>query len=516
MKIIYFMDNYLVLGGAAHTILRQAELMKRAGHTVNVVIDDSGPEICKPYVKFCSERNIDIIYAPLSVSNEPEDIDILFVLEKFDYVKKLLLDMKPDILHSVQLNPVVELVARELNVPHVMNIYPAISDFFKIEYIDIFPRYHICDSEYYASVWRKHFSIQSKCIRTVADRVAANKVRIRQGNMIKCVCIGGVEKWKNQLSVIVAIHKALERGINIKLDIYGHYEKDGYGKKCVTYIQEHNLNENIELKGFSDNISECYQNSDVLICGSIRESYPNVISEGLANGNIIISTPVAGVPEVIKDRKNGYLSNGYKADDLYEKIMELNHDIQSGKVYEIIQQAIETYERVHSPESVTMTLEAYYQWLLNSFESKEQINLDCLKNKFANILTIFNASEAMFSDKVKIRNKLWYVYHVQKKIDRQIERGRHFYIWGTGKYGRSVYELVTFFFENLKVCGFIDSYKTGEYLDKPICVPDEILSDDNNIILLATVTGQTDIIEQLKIWNKKYTEDYYLLAPRYW
>lgn len=516
MKIIYFMDNYSVLGGAAQTILRQSELMKRAGHTVNVVIDDSGPEICKPYVQFCSERNIDIIYAPLSVSNEPEDIDIMFVLEQFDSVKKLLLDMDPDIIHTVQLNSVVELVARELNLPHVMNIYPASPDFFKIEYMDIFPRYHICDSEYYASVWREHFNIQSVCIRTVADRGLIHKTRIKQGKVIRCVCIGGVEKWKNQLSVIMACHKALDKGINIRLQIYGYYENVGYGKDCLTYIKEHNLSAYIELKGFSDNISECYQSSDVLICGSIRESYPNVISEGLASGNIIISTPVAGVPEVVKDRENGYLSKGYKADDLYEKILELNEDIQSGKVYEIIQNASETYENVHSPESVTTALEAYYHWLLNGFENKKQINIGDLKVKFAYILSVFNARKELFSDKNTICNKLWYLYHVQEKINGQIENGKCFYIWGTGKYGRSVYELVTAYFENMKVCGFVDSYKVGEYLHKPICYPNEILSNSNNIILLATVNGQNDILEQLRIWNKKYTEDYYLLAPRYW
>ena len=90
------------------------------------------------------------------ISTQPEDIDIVSVVQNYDTVKRAIEEIKPDILHSVQLNPIVELVSRELQIPHVMDIYQLTSDFFRIGYMDLFPHYHICDSEYYAEKW-KHF-----------------------------------------------------------------------------------------------------------------------------------------------------------------------------------------------------------------------------------------------------------------------------------------------------------------------------------------------------------------------
>lgn len=516
MKLMYFMDNSQILGGAAHTLLRQAELMKIAGYDVIIALDNGVGRVCEAYEIFCRKKYMNIVYMPLCAINQPEDIDIFFILEHFEETKQKIEEEKPDILHSVQINPTVELVARKLSIPHVMNIYPAISDFFKLNYVDIFPQYHICDSQYYADIWKRYIQTKSVCIRTVADRVIVNTNRLKADNILNCICVGAVYQQKNQLSVIMACHKALQSGISLKLFIYGNYSGNPYGKECMNYIQRNNLTDCMELKGFCPNMSEIYQKSDVLLCGSTRESYPNVISEALASGTIVISTPVAGVPEVIRDRENGYLCKGYTADDLCEKILELNRDIESGKIYEIMQGAEETYERVHSAESVTDRLEKYYQWVLDSYEGEKKIHIEEFKRIFEKVLDIYYRKEALFSNETKIQKKLWYLHHVENRVKEHIDGKRHFYIWGTGIYGRIVYELVTTFFQEIKVSGFIDSYKSGLYLEKLIYTPDEILENRGNIILVATVNGQNEILKQLESYNKKYIEDYYLFAPRCW
>lgn len=516
MKILYFMDNNAKLGGAAHTLLRQAALMRAAGHEAVVVLDALNREAAEGYRKHCLQRDIAFIFIPLSVTNQPEDIDIIFLIEQFDNIKEMIAEEQPDILHSVQLNPAVELVARELNIPHVMSIYPTISDFFKLSYIDVFSKYHICDSEYYAAAWRKYLDTESVCIRTVAKRGAQSKKILALDETIRCVCIGAVYKWKNQLSVIKACHKALKNGIDISLHIYGYYEEDGYGGDCLSYIQNHELSGKIELKGFSDSMATVYQYSDVLICGSMRESYPNVVSEALANNVVVISTPVAGVPEVIKDRQNGYLCKGYAPDDIYEKIVELSEDIRNGMIHKLMQNADMTYERVHSPESITAELEQYYHYLLKNFKSKTTISIDFLKKSFEEIINRYFQNKNSFSDPQKVQRKLWYLYHIQSQIKKQIAEGKRFYIWGTGKYGRCVYESVTVFFEDIEISGFIDSYKAGQYMGKAIYKPEEVFQNDENIVLVATVNGQTEIIEQLEQNHRKYIDDYYILSQRLW
>lgn len=516
MKVLYFMDNSAALGGAAHTLLRQAELMRAAGHETVVALDGLKREAAAGYQKFCLQRGIAFIYIPLSVTNQPEDMDIIFLIEQFDTIREKIAEEQPDILHSVQLNPAVELVARDLNIPHVMSIYPVIPDFFKLAYTDVFPKYHICDSEYYAAAWRKYLETESTCIRTVAKRGLWGKKILEHNRTIRCVCVGTVYKWKNQLSVIKACHRALKSGIDISLRIYGAYEEDGYGGECLSYIRDHELNGKVELKGFSENIEIVYQHSDMLICGSMRESYPNVISEALANDVVVISTPVAGVPEIIKDRVNGYLCKGYTADDIYEKIAELNMDIENGNIQEIRRRAYVTYEEVHSPEKVTISLEQYYDSLAENHECKPPVSILKLKNLFGEILEKYYENQAAFSSPAMVGKKLWYLYHIKDGIERQIAQGRNFYIWGVGAYGRRVYEMVTVFFPEMNVAGFMDSFQTGQVYGKEILNPEDVLTVDGNVVLVAALNGQAEMITQLEQFRKKYIDDYYVLAKRYW
>lgn len=516
MKIMYVTDNNRILGGAAHTLLRQAALMKAAGHDVVVMLDDSGGKPCEAYRDFCLQRHMDTVCIPIRAVSQPEDIHIPFVLSHFIDTKRLIEQEKPDILHSVQLNVVVELAARELDMPHVMNIYPLIPAFSKVNYMDIFPSYHICDSLYYAGRWEKDFHTNSVCIRTAAGKMERCGSRFQKGQVIRCICVGGIYKNKNQLSVIKACHKAIKNGIPLVLSLYGNYEGNPYGEACIGYIREHGLEAYIALKGFCGDMPEVYRNSDVLICGSTRESYPNVISEALATGAVVISTPVAGVPEVIKDRYNGYLCKGYTPDDIYEKIVELEKDAETGFLDEMMRHAKETYEEVHSPESVSAKLESYYEWLLKNYENKKTVTIDSLKTAFEEIIRIYSEKENLFSDREKVQRKLWYLCHVQDRIREQIRQNKSFYIWGTGKYGKTVYEMVSVFFEDMEIAGFLDSVRTGQYMGKTIYRPDEVISDTNNIILAAAVNGQTDMIEQLEKYGRQYIEDYYILSQRWW
>lgn len=517
LKIMYFLDCGQTLGGAAQTLLRQAILMKKYGHMVIVVFSQyETAAICKDYTAICEKMNIDTFCADYTVSTQPEDIDIIPLIDNYNPTKKEIEKRNPDLLHSVQLNPMVELIARELDIPHVMNIYPAIPAFFTIPYIDVFPKYHICDSRYYAAVWAKYIHTESVCIRTEVDRSDNVKRIFSVEKDIKCICVGSIYKEKNQLSVIKAFHMALCSGIKGTLELYGYSGNDNYLQECTDYILNNHLTDNIVFKGFCENMQEVYENSDVLICGSTRESYPNVISESLASGVIVVATPVAGIPEVVKNRYNGYISLGYSSKEIYEKLMELVEDIKSGFINQILEKAYETYAKEHSPESVTRQLDNYYHDLKNHYTNKLTPNIDEVKEKFETIIKTYYNNRNLFTDDSAVKKKLWYLYHIYNKINALIENGKKFIIWGTGNYGKVTYEIANVFFREMNLAGFVDSFKTGNYMSLPIHSPSEVINNDNVVILLGILNGQREVIEQIEKNNKKCNEDYFIFAPRYW
>lgn len=451
--IMYFLDYGQSFGGAVNTLLQRAILMEKAGQKVTVVISDYiDGKMEEGYSQISAIQNIDLLRLTYPVSSQPEDIDVVSMLQNYDTIKAAIKNAKPDILHSVQLNPIAELVSRELHIPHVMDIYPLIPDFFKIRYMNVFPHYHICDSEYYAKKWRQYLHTESVCIRTVVNCV--NKVEKRCFNKRKeliFLCVGSIYQQKNQLEVIKAFQLALQHNVEGRLFIYG-YDVGEYPDRCKEFVRENGLEEKIYFKGFCNKMETIYPEADVLICGSTRESYPNVISEAMYNGLAIISTPVAGVPEVIHDHENGYLCKGYSAEDILEKILELDEDRKSGRIDGILQCAYETFAHCHSARHITSELLAYYNHLKHNFTEHSNVQIQDVKNRFSAIIAEFRTRSHMFTDIRAVQRKLWYIYYVRDMIkNKVVSEKRKVYIWGTGRYGKAVKEIFDAFWASLSL-----------------------------------------------------------------
>jgi len=515
-KILYFLDYGKTFGGAANTLLNQAVLMKKAGHSVVIFFSDYlGKDMSDEYMNIFSQCDMEKNYAAYQISSQPEDIDIICLDENYEKFRERVKELHPDILHSVQLNPMVELVSRELEIPHIMNIYQFIPEFFSINYVDIFPHYHICDSWFWAKQWNKYLDTDFECIRTVVNIDESKNEVITAGKKIKYICVGVVCADKNQLSVIKAFHKALSEGIDGELCIYG-YDIGTYAEDCRDYIKNNDLANNIRIEGFCSDMASVYESSDVLICGSVRESYPNAVSEAMAHGLIIICTPVGGVPEVIKDRVNGYLTDDYTVKALSKKILEFDEDVKKGAMDVISKNAHETFEQNHSPKVVAEKLLKYYHHVVNDNKKRTAIGIEDIRSVFAEWRQIFYKNYDRFTDPQKVAKKIWYLSYIIKNIESARKRKVQFYVWGTGQYGIAVKELIDVFLPEVHVSGFIDSRKEGQFYEYKIYSPEEILKKKNIAVFVAAMNGQYDIVQQLKKKNLHINKDYFILSARSW
>lgn len=515
-KILYFLDYGKSFGGAANTLLQQAILMKKAGCSVKIFLSDYyGDKVESEYEEICSRSDIEILNATFQISSQPEDIDIICLDENYDVLKEKIQELDPDILHSIQINPIVELIGRELGVPHIMNIYPLLPDFFSVHYMDIFPHFHICDSWYWAKRWNQYLKTDYTCIRTTVN-MDTDFGRLKElGNVIEYICVGSIYKGKNQLNVIKAFHAALNEGIIGKLSIWG-YDTTSYAEECKKYIENNDLSEFIKIEGFSSNMEEVYKNSDVLICGSVRESYPNVISEAMSFGLIPISTPVAGVPEIISDGINGYLTDNYTPEALSRKIIELNNDIRKKKLEKIRKRVRETVLENHSTKVVTESLIQYYFHVLQNKNRKTNVLISDIRQVFSSWKSIYYKNYDYLSEPHKTAVKIWYLFHIREFIQLAVKDKLLFYIWGAGKYGKIVEEMVDVFFPEICISGFLDSKREGKFYTYDIYNPEDILQKDNIIILVAAINGQDEIIEKLEQNNFCFNRNYFIMSNRVW
>lgn len=514
-KILYFLDYGKAFGGAVNTLINQAVLMREAGHQIVVFVSDYyGAQIEEGYLEICKKNNITLEKAKYHISSQPEDVDVICLTQYYDDLKQQIQEYSPDILHSVQLNPMVELISRECNIPHIMNIYPLLPEFFDIKYHDIFPHYHICDSEYWAKQWHFYLKTDYTCIRTSVN-FKDKKQKQHKREELRFICVGDIYKEKNQLNVIKAFEKVISRGILAKLHLYGH-DNNSYATECQKYIEEHQIQEFVQIKGFNSNIDTMYSCYDVLICGSTRESYPNAISEALANNLVVISTPVGGVPEVIVDGENGYLCNGYEAENISEKIFMYIETIYKNNIDYILNNVKKTYEEVHSPLVISEKLQKFYQYILLDSKHSSSVNIKDIEQLFKREIEIYNKNVSLMQEPLKVATKLWYLHYVKEKININIEKRKEFYIWGIGKMFTGVKDIVKIFFTQIIIKGYLDSNKVGQIDGIPIYRPSEVISNKNSVIFIAAKNGQLDIIKQLEESGKKFNKDYFILSERRW
>jgi glycosyltransferase involved in cell wall biosynthesis len=135
------------------------------------------------------------------------------------------------------------------------------------------------------------------------------------------VCVGRICEQKGQLLLIEAIRKLHQDGINIYLTLAG----DGEMRQEVeALIKQYKLEPYINITGWisSDEVKAQILSSEVMVLPSFAEGLPVVIMEAMALNRPVISTYVAGIPELVSHQENGWLCAAGDIDGLASAMNE--------------------------------------------------------------------------------------------------------------------------------------------------------------------------------------------------
>ncbi|WP_250277922.1 glycosyltransferase family 4 protein [[Clostridium] colinum] len=92
------------------------------------------------------------------------------------------------------------------------------------------------------------------------------------------------------------------------------------------YIKDNNLQNNVKMLGFVNNIDSFYNSIDINVLTSYSESFPYALLEGARLKKATIATCVGGIPEMIQDNKTGLLIEPHNSKDIAKKINILLKD----------------------------------------------------------------------------------------------------------------------------------------------------------------------------------------------
>jgi colanic acid/amylovoran biosynthesis glycosyltransferase len=141
-----------------------------------------------------------------------------------------------------------------------------------------------------------------------------------KGNRI--ICVGRLAEPKGQLLLIEAVRILRDRGVTFELVLAG----DGEMRSDIeAMIARYELGEHVRLTGWisSAQIRDEILTSRGLVLASFAEGLPVVIMEAMALQRPVITTYVAGIPELVTPGEHGWLIPAGDIDALVNALSEL-------------------------------------------------------------------------------------------------------------------------------------------------------------------------------------------------
>lgn len=138
----------------------------------------------------------------------------------------------------------------------------------------------------------------------------------------RLVCVGRLCEQKGQLILLEAVRELHERGIAFELVLAGDGEMR---PEIETMITRHGLQSKVRITGWisSQQVREEIQSARAMVLPSFAEGLPVVIMEAMALERPVVSTTVAGIPELVRHGQDGWLVAPGDVDALVQALTEV-------------------------------------------------------------------------------------------------------------------------------------------------------------------------------------------------
>jgi len=169
--------------------------------------------------------------------------------------------------------------------------------------------------------------------------------------------IGTIAEWTKNKGLFYLLKAIKDIDKKFDLVLIGSGENSDK-EKMYRFIEKNNLR-NVHLIEWIDNAASYLKAFDIFVLPSVKEGLPYTILEAMTAEIAIITTPVGGIPEMIKDGINGILVKPKNSQQLAKKINYLIGNPE--KAQKMTQKAKEKAERKFSLEKMLeKTKNLYY------------------------------------------------------------------------------------------------------------------------------------------------------------
>jgi len=163
-------------------------------------------------------------------------------------------------------------------------------------------------------------------LKSTGSAALRESLGIPEDSFMICA-VGQICARKGLLELVDAVAKARAHAPQIHLVIAGsvvfEHEK-GYFDLLRTAAAAPHCSNAVHFAGEVQNVSALLQAADLLVLNSREEPFGLVLVEAMASGTPVLATRVGGIPEIVKDGRNGWLIEKGDITALAAKLVELS------------------------------------------------------------------------------------------------------------------------------------------------------------------------------------------------
>lgn len=173
--------------------------------------------------------------------------------------------------------------------------------------------YRLCPHDQWAKI---------QVVRCGIDHLFLNQNCVDLPAQPRLVCVGRLCPQKGQILLIEAVRRLHQAGQPIKLCLVGDGPLRG---EIEAVIADAQLQDVVEITGWvsTQGVRKEILNAWALVLPSLAEGLPVVIMESLGLGRPVLSTYIAGIPELVESGTNGWLIPAGAVEELADSLAKI-------------------------------------------------------------------------------------------------------------------------------------------------------------------------------------------------
>ncbi len=140
---------------------------------------------------------------------------------------------------------------------------------------------------------------------------------------IVVICIANLHQIKGQDVLLKSFSLIYQKFPNLYVLLVGKGKEEENLKRKAEIMR---VKDRVYFLGIREDIPELLAASDIFVLPSFSEAFPVSLLEAMASGIPVIATKVGGIPEMIEEKKSGFLVSPGSPYELAEKISALAED----------------------------------------------------------------------------------------------------------------------------------------------------------------------------------------------